>query len=1485
MTREPVPGDMAGAWRLETLLGKGAFGATWRAVDALGRVAAVKLLSEPPGDEVRALAGFSHPAIPTLFDAQGAPSPYVAMELAVGRPLSEMLRRGRAPASAALQLIAVMADALAHVHDAGLVHGDVKPENILVDHIGDLRMWLVDFGACGQPGAGTLHYASPERMRGAPATPAADVYALGLVLWEIIHGGLPWFDEGISTALTRRGAATPDAVTCDPWVRELLSQMLAPEGELRPSAGFVADILESHGFRLPQPDGSSILRRAHAVHVPVPAVDRAVAGWLANGGALAVVGAAGTGRSHVLHQAEVELRARGIHWIRLEMSSIPWQAARRALTTAELSGPEADLPDEPDLNMRARQVAEMLASRAGGPLWVVADDLERHPEDVALLAAAIAAQDGLHLLVAGTTVPPWMEQACMLAPMGTADLGSLVTRILGGDASASTLVQHLHPTLGGFPGRWVCVLSGLCDARVLIRRARRWLLDVPRLHDFVAELPPFGGIRNITLTGWERDVAGLVAVSETPLAISTMADLLHIDPTLLTESVQALVMRRLVVADGAQLRMARQDQRSAVLQTLGDEVRHLHRMLAQLMHKDGATAVLELAHHALASEDTALIISVGPDSLTVGSRVDPQHAARLAIGMWRAAPDMALAGPVVESLVAAGRVDEARTIGQEQLDASPEGSSLQLLRAMARLKIHVDEEPDVALALLAKARALLARNSHRPSLSVRLLEAQAHFAAGRFSAAEAVARAACATPVGTSVEGQEAWVTLHGTWAQAVHKLGDVDSAIAILDDVPENVARGRPCRALLQGMRGRLLWHAGRVREAADVLEAGADANSGLPALQRARMLNNAGLASYQCGDRRAALERWEGALLLCERLGAQTEVNRLNINLCVAYTEDGRWERARCCGEQGHAGARDSAQPDLEAMAAGNLGDLAFHRGLFEDAEHWYELASDLAEAHGIDAEKVELARRRAEVAVRRKTPEASTLATAARKVAEKAGDLVEAGRARMLQLVCRARESADDASLLDGLDDEVQSILDDLKNRGLGGHLAVARTWAAELELELGRAADALKTIDAVAMYAVEVGNVPLRKRAEELRALAKEREQRDPRAGRFERMIALATTVTREQDPNLLLDAIASAGLELMDGDRCFVLLMEGDEPQVERVKTAEGAQVAHAMMRPSSSVVAQVVAQRRPVIANDILERGDLREARSVAALALRAAMCVPMADGDELLGMIYVDSQRQSERQLSEATQLMSALASHAAVALSHARHIAEISLRAHQAAEVAHDLRSPLASVISLVQEVQDEAQEYGGQADARYSEMLVLLRRAVSMAELLLDGRRGKIETVDVADALNALCQSLDRRARVSGVRVVPTVPAGIFVRIVHDELLRVVGNLINNALKFSPTNGTIHVVVRVVSGQAEISVRDEGGGIPANLLGRLFERGVKSSDERGGHGLGLAIVDRLVRDAGGRVAADNHPQGGAVFTVTLPCSTDAAEQSAAG
>jgi serine/threonine protein kinase len=235
-------------------------GEVYRAHDrVLGRSVAVKLMRSVVGDgaerarftdEARALARLSHPGLVTMLDAATADDePYLVMELINGPSLTECCR-GVALEPARVAVIgAQLADALHHAHEAGVVHRDLKPDNVLL--AADDRALLTDFGIARLMSDTTRHtvtgvtlgtaaYLAPEQVCGGKVTPATDVYALGLVLLEALTGERAYQGLPIEAALARLTTppTIPDTVPSS-W-HGLLRSMTALEPAERPSSDEVA---------------------------------------------------------------------------------------------------------------------------------------------------------------------------------------------------------------------------------------------------------------------------------------------------------------------------------------------------------------------------------------------------------------------------------------------------------------------------------------------------------------------------------------------------------------------------------------------------------------------------------------------------------------------------------------------------------------------------------------------------------------------------------------------------------------------------------------------------------------------------------------------------------------------------------------------------------------------------------------------------------------------------------------------------------------------------------------------------------------------------------------------------------------------------------------------------------------------------------------------------------------------------------------------
>jgi serine/threonine-protein kinase len=238
--------DRVGRYQLLEKLGEGGMGVVYKAFDPLiQRVVAVKQISSARTDdpvirerffaEARAAGHLSHRNIVTVYDlGEEGGQPFFAMEFLEGRDLGRMIRSGE-PASLAakIDLMAQAARGLAYAHARGVIHRDVKPANIFVTIAGDVK--VLDFGLARlarpvasdltrtKPFLGTVSYMAPEQVRGEPADPRTDLFAFGVVFYELLSGGRPAFEtDSFASTMHRILTEEPEPLTA-------LDRSLSPE--------------------------------------------------------------------------------------------------------------------------------------------------------------------------------------------------------------------------------------------------------------------------------------------------------------------------------------------------------------------------------------------------------------------------------------------------------------------------------------------------------------------------------------------------------------------------------------------------------------------------------------------------------------------------------------------------------------------------------------------------------------------------------------------------------------------------------------------------------------------------------------------------------------------------------------------------------------------------------------------------------------------------------------------------------------------------------------------------------------------------------------------------------------------------------------------------------------------------------------------------------------------------------------------------------
>ncbi|HSC96933.1 MAG TPA: serine/threonine-protein kinase [Burkholderiales bacterium] len=275
-----------GRYRIVSELGRGAMGVVYRAEDPLlNRTVAIKciILMDDPAvradyearffQEAKAAGGLNHPNLVTIHDVgREGDIAYMAMELLEGTDLRALIERGPVPLPLALEIMAQAADGLAHAHEHGVVHRDIKPGNIMI--VRGRVAKVMDFGIARvrasdvktQTGAilGSPRYMSPEQVSGQPADRRSDIFSLGVVLYELATGEPPFTAPTVTQLMHLIATATPRAPSAtNPAIPPMLDLIVARALQKQPAqryqrgADLAADLraclAEIAGGQLPQP--------------------------------------------------------------------------------------------------------------------------------------------------------------------------------------------------------------------------------------------------------------------------------------------------------------------------------------------------------------------------------------------------------------------------------------------------------------------------------------------------------------------------------------------------------------------------------------------------------------------------------------------------------------------------------------------------------------------------------------------------------------------------------------------------------------------------------------------------------------------------------------------------------------------------------------------------------------------------------------------------------------------------------------------------------------------------------------------------------------------------------------------------------------------------------------------------------------------------------------------------------------------------------
>jgi tetratricopeptide (TPR) repeat protein/predicted Ser/Thr protein kinase len=453
-----------GRYKLLEKIGQGGMGSVYRAYDRLTRrQVGLKQVNTTPeilslqstnNDpllaltlEFRTLASLRHPNIVTVLDYgfDGHRLPYFTMELIEGAQLFTSYASDLDMADK-VRLLLEMLQALVYLHRHGIVHRDLKPANVLVDEKGSVHVmdfglvWKHDSsGKVGRELAGTLGYMAPELFDGDPPSPASDLYAVGIMMYELFAGKHPYGAEGMAMIIYNAMMRQPDLSSVPPHLATLVDRLLSKTHLLRPQRAedVIAELCAATDTPLPAESlvlresflqASAFVGRSQEMIVLLDALNQTLEGgvafWL-------VGGESGVGKSRLLDELRTRAMVKGALVLRGQAvadGGLPYQlwrdgAARLILDTpisdleagilkplvpeiaVMLERPIPDVPEIPGSAGRQRLALTMLdlLQRQPTPVVILLEDLQWAESNFEMIRQLLAAsKSSKNLLVIGT---------------------------------------------------------------------------------------------------------------------------------------------------------------------------------------------------------------------------------------------------------------------------------------------------------------------------------------------------------------------------------------------------------------------------------------------------------------------------------------------------------------------------------------------------------------------------------------------------------------------------------------------------------------------------------------------------------------------------------------------------------------------------------------------------------------------------------------------------------------------------------------------------------------------------------------------------------------------------------------------------------------------------------------------------------------------------------------------------------------------------
>ncbi len=855
-------------------------------------------------EEYRRLTRLRHPNIVRAYDfGTHAGRPYYTMELIEGVSLREFLV-GSGPAVVGV-IATQLLDALAVLHARGVVHRDLKPDNVLVVGQGTAALArLIDFGLSVRVGSqkkpgGSLPYLAPEVARSAPLDGRADLYSLGVLLYEsLLPSGVAATLEEVAERLRNVTSPLHDH---NPSISRRFSDVIAklmhpdPEQRFR-TAHEASEELTAHapvelGTGPKRAAMERLVRGGASCHRPtlVRAISRLAQEVASDGaGRVAVLeGPVGVGKTPVLREIGVKLALSGYRLVHLPVTREPASPAPRLLRVLGRLG--VDISELP--LGRPVEIARAVVRGFGAvPTAVLVDNLQdAEPAAVEVLRALVRRLDRAPILLVAATesmeVRPSLAGlfgeravACRLRPLQRAAVHALIRERLHGIEVPEPALRRITGDCEGMPGCIERTLAQLLVDETIVAEVGGYRFIGGRYrpasqHESVAQEDALAALNQhqqpilwaAAVLGWYVDAERVAHVAQVPVEETDR---------ILAELVRAELLMPAEATRRATYRFASKALHSAVYGAIPIDVRRgLHDRAADAVSTGRRSGIRreERAEHLLKGSDDDLAVEA---ALEAGDRAAEAFSDRLAIEYYarafarlsdpedpRAAPTALRLGRLFErtgELERASAWYEAAATGETALDGLLGVAGVALLRGM----------PELAQAAVGKATRVPARH-RRPEHAVALLRLEARIAmqAGRFLQASRVLERALRHAEKCGLECSAIANELLLDQARAARQRGN------LIDTVRFAKAAGRLAKQRGDGtlaadasiLTSQAFLRGGRLDGAHKALRSALQGARAIgDRMREATALRETGHARFLDGDMRGALESYERALEL---------------------------------------------------------------------------------------------------------------------------------------------------------------------------------------------------------------------------------------------------------------------------------------------------------------------------------------------------------------------------------------------------------------------------------------------------------------------------------------------------------------------------------------------------------------------------------------------------------------------------------------------